>query len=171
MKIGVLSDSHHQTTLHAEAIAHLISKGAEYILHAGDVLTREHLELLEQCERPYIVVFGNNDGHLAALSSTYPIYKEPYHFKIRELTVKMMHMPYYMTPDSNIVISGHTHTFETKTINGILFLNPGEVCARDKNLSEHAMIVVADNEWLVHYYFKKPGGHQWQEQNFRTKRV
>lgn len=131
MKIGVLSDSHHQTILHREAIDHLVSKGAEYLLHAGDIQTLEHLELLEQSKKPYIVVFGNNDGHLAPLSTSYPIHKEPYYFRIKELTIKIMHLPYYMTPDSDIVISGHTHTFEAETINGTLFLNPGEICARE----------------------------------------
>lgn len=171
MKIGVLSDSHYKTGLHCEAIEHLVSKGAEYLLHAGDILAREHLELLEQSGKPYVVVFGNNDAHLSSLSGIYPIYKEPHYLKIDDLSIKIMHLPYYMMPDSDIIISGHTHTFETQTINGTLFLNPGEVCARNKNLSEHAMIEITDQEWIVHYYFKNPNALRWQEQIFRTNRT
>ena len=171
MKIGILSDSHHQTALHSETIDHLIAQGAEYLLHAGDILTETHLELLEKADRPYAVVFGNNDMHLGPLAAEYPIYKEPHYFNIGALRVKMMHMPYYMTPDTDIVISGHTHSFETRTINGTLFLNPGEVCARDKNLSEHAIIEIIDNEWIVRYFFKKPGTGQWQKRIYRSNRI
>ena len=38
MTLGILSDSHAQTTLHQEAIAHLLGLGVDYLLHAGDIM-------------------------------------------------------------------------------------------------------------------------------------
>ncbi len=136
IKIGVFSDSHRKTQLHQEAIEHLLSCGANYLLHAGDLEIKEHLQMLADTSLPYVVVYGNNDINLIPLyGKYYNIYKEPHYFKIQELKLKMMHMPYFMNPDVDIIISGHTHQFEATLENGTLFLNPGEVCAREKPLT------------------------------------
>ncbi|HIC78209.1 MAG TPA: YfcE family phosphodiesterase, partial [Sulfurovum sp.] len=99
LKLGILSDSHHKTQLHQEAIEHLLSCGAEYLLHAGDLEKEKHLQILEDAPVPYVTVYGNNDTPLMFLRKKYNIHKEPHYFKIQELKIKMMHMPYYMTPD------------------------------------------------------------------------
>jgi putative phosphoesterase len=163
LKIGVLSDSHQKAKLHQEAIAHLLSCGAEYLLHAGDLETEEHLQMLEETSLPYMVVYGNNDINLIPLYGKYNIHREPHYFKIQELTLKMMHMPYYMNPDVDIIISGHTHQFEATLKNRTLFLNPGEVCAREKPLTECAMIEY-DSEaknFNVTHYFKESHKIEW----------
>ena len=168
LKIGLLSDSHRKTKLHQEAIAHLIDCGAEYLLHAGDLEIKEHLDILESSGIPYICVYGNNDILLIPLYGQYPIYREPHYFEINHLKIKMMHMPYYMNPDADIVISGHTHIFEAEMKGNTLFINPGEVCARDKPLSECAMIEVLDGGFEVTHYFKKPNEKEWKRDNIRT---
>ena len=155
-KIGILSDSHKKTKLHKEAIAHLIDSGAEYLLHAGDLEIKEHLDILEDSSVPYICVYGNNDTLLIPLYGQYPIYREPHYFDIEGIKIKMMHMPYYLNPDVDIVISGHTHMFEAEMKGDTLFINPGEVCAREKPLSECVMLEVLDGEFEVIYYFKEP---------------
>ena len=168
LKIGVLSDSHRKTKLHQEAIAHLLSCGAEYLLHAGDLEIEEHLQILEDSPVPYVAVYGNNDINLIPLYGTsnigtYNIHQEPYYFKIQELKIKMMHHPYYMTPDVDIVISGHTHQFEASLHNTTLFLNPGEVCAREKPLTECAMIEYDSESKIfnVTHYFKELHKKEW----------
>jgi len=161
IKIGVLSDSHYQTKLHQEAIEHLLSRGATHLLHAGDLEREEHLQMLENTKLPYIAVYGNNDTSLMFLRHKYNIYKEPHYFKIQELTIKMMHMPYYMNPDADIVISGHTHQFEATLKGETLFLNPGEVCAREKPLSECAMIEIEDGKFTVEHYYRELSKKEW----------
>ena len=75
-----------------------------------------------------------------------------------------MHLPYYLTGDSDIIIYGHTHNFEQKFINGRLFINPGEVCARNKNLTECVLLEINNVQYTVNYYFKKPEENSWKEQ-------
>jgi len=163
MKLGVLSDSHAQTALHQEAIEHLLSLGVDYLLHAGDIMLEEHLQMLEDAPVPYVCVYGNNDASLISLGRKYRIYQEPYYFKIKELKIKMMHMPYYLSSDTNIVISGHTHMFECSKTGDTLYLNPGEVCGREKALTECATIEIDNNSYKVKHYFRELSKDVWQE--------
>lgn len=161
LKLGILSDSHTKTTLHQEAIEHLLASGAEYLLHAGDIMLEEHLKVLESAPVPYICVYGNNDTALIPLDGQYNIHQEPYYFKIEELKIKMMHLPYFMSADADIVISGHTHIFESSMNGKTLYINPGEVCAREKPLTECAMIEVSGDQYEVIHYFKSPKSKVW----------
>ena len=165
MKIGILSDSHTKTELHRDAIAHLLSFGVEYLLHAGDIMLEEHLQMLEETNLPYACVYGNNDSSLISLHGKYNIFKEPHYLKIDSLKVKMMHLPYFMSADADIVISGHTHMFAAEMLGETLFLNPGEVCAREKPLSECAVLEIIDGKFNVIHYFRELSQQKW------TKRV
>ena len=161
MKIGILSDSHTETELHRDAIAHLLSLEVEYLLHAGDIMLEEHLEMLEASNLPYACVYGNNDFALIPLQEKYNIFKEPHYLTIENLKVKIMHLPYFMTPDADIVVSGHTHLFEASISSDTLFINPGEVCAREKPLSECAMVEVINGKFSVIHYFKELSQENW----------
>ena len=169
-KIAVLSDSHQKVNLTQNAIDMLKSKGAQYIAHAGDLELKENLDILKKSGLIYVSVFGNNDWALTKYQNDYKIYKEPYYFKIRDTKYKMMHIPNYMTPDSDIIISGHTHIFKTEYINETLFLNPGEICAREKDLSECVLLEVSDESYKVEYYFKKPSDTNWNSKIYEYKR-
>jgi len=162
LKIAILSDSHKKIDLTNDAVSHLISKGATYIVHAGDLELEENLKILQNTNIPYVSVFGNNDRRLFSLQNQYNIYKEPYYFKIKDFKFKLMHLPFYMTPDSNIVISGHTHYFDCSYINNTLFLNPGEVCARNKDLTECALLEITSNQYIIEYNYKKPKDIKWE---------
>ena len=154
MKVGILSDSHFKSDYTKEVIEHLKQKGAQYLLHAGDLCIEENLKHLENSELKYVSVFGNNDMSLIRVSSKYNIKQEPYFFKIKDITFKLMHLPYYLTGDCDVVIFGHTHIFESDYKNGTLFLNPGEVCAREKPLIECVLLEIKDNEYIINYYSK-----------------
>ena len=154
MKIGVISDTHTKVEMAKEALNLLIDNGAEFIIHAGDIVEVEILEMLKKCGVRYIAVYGNNDAHLAQYHRKYNLFQEPHYFKLANTNFKLMHMPYYMAPDADIVIFGHTHIFESDFKNGTLFLNSGEVCARSKPLSECVMLEVTDTTFKVIYYSK-----------------
>ncbi len=170
IKIGVLSDSHRKSTLTHEAIEHLKSKDIAYIIHAGDLEIKENLDILQNSNLPYISVFGNNDHNLIKYSHQYKIKQEPYYFKIKEFTFKLMHLPFYLNGDTDIVISGHTHMFEENFINGTLFINPGEICARNKNLTECVLLEITSNEYIIEYNYKKPEDKVWQTQTMKYER-
>jgi len=168
-KVGILSDPHRKTKLHKEAILHLKEVGANYLLHLGDLVVEDNLKLLESASLPYRAVFGNNDSALKSLSG-YQIFAEPYYLKIKDITFKMMHLPYYLTPDSDVVLFGHTHQFACEFKNNTLYLNPGEVCAREKPISEHTLLEVDNKSFKVIYYYKEPNQSQWQSREFNFKR-
>ncbi|MCV6607089.1 MAG: YfcE family phosphodiesterase, partial [Campylobacterales bacterium] len=149
MKIGVLSDSHHRVDLTKDAIDFLKKEGIEYLIHAGDLCKEDNLKLLQDSKLPYVTVFGNNDGSLLPLSLDYNIKKEPYLFKIKNIKFKLMHLPFYMNGDSDVVIFGHTHIFESDFKNNTFFLNPGEICAREKPLSEFVLLDIDEKRYLV----------------------
>ncbi len=168
-KIGILSDSHRRADLQIEAIEKLKQAGANYLLHLGDLVTPTNLDNLANTQLPYVAVYGNNDYKLLDLEDKYRIKKEPYYLKIREKTIKMMHLPYYLSSDCDIVLFGHTHQFSIEFKNNTLFLNPGEICAREKNLTECALIEVLEDGYLVNRLFKEPQAKEWQSKIYEFK--
>ncbi len=171
MKIGILSDPHRRSDLQQAAIDQLLSEGAEYLLHAGDLCLEENLRQLEATGLPYAAVFGNNDAALRPLASRYRIKPEPWYFKIRDLKVKMMHLPHYLTPDTELVIYGHTHHFAAEEKGGTLYLNPGEVCAREKPLSECLLLECRKESWDLTHYFRSPDTPYWMSDSHSFPRT
>lgn len=170
MKIGILSDTHSKVKRAKESIDLLIENGAEFIVHAGDICERATLELLKNCGKRYVAVYGNNDAHLVKHHNDYNLVQEPYYFKLAETTFKLMHLPFYMTPDTEIVLFGHTHEFKSEFINGTLFLNPGESCARNKPVSECAMLEVKSKKLKVTYYSKDKDDTEFNSKKFTYER-
>jgi hypothetical protein len=164
VKIGVLSDSHSKVNKAKKALDFLIDEGAEFIIHAGDIVEVETLELLANCGKRYITVYGNNDAHLVQYHNEYNLVQEPYYFKLADTKFKLMHLPFYMSNDAEVIIFGHTHEFEVAFKGGSLYLNPGEVCARSKPLSECALLEVKTNKFIVNYYTRK------KKENFKLKK-
>ncbi len=170
MKIGILSDTHTKVKKAKEALELLIGDGAEFIVHAGDICELETLDLLKNCGYRYVCVYGNNDAHLLPYHNDYTLVKEPYYFKLAETKFKLMHRPFYMSPDTEIVLFGHTHEFQSEFINGTLFLNPGETCARNKPISECAMLEVKPKKLEVTYYAKNSDDKEFQKEKFTYRR-
>ncbi|AXX93566.1 YfcE family phosphodiesterase [Malaciobacter molluscorum LMG 25693] len=170
MKIGILSDSHTRSDYTELVVEHLKEKGAQYLLHAGDLCIEDNLKILQNSKLVYVSVFGNNDNALFSLSQKYKIQKEPYYFKIENVKFKLMHLPFYLTSDSDIVIFGHTHKFECNYINNTLFINPGEVCAREKPLIECVLLEINKNEYIISYYFKDINANNFKKEEFKYER-
>ena len=170
MKIGIFSDTHTKIKRAKESLDLLLEKGAEFIIHAGDVCELETLELLKNCGKRYVVVYGNNDAHLVQYHNDYNLVQEPHYFKLADTSFKLMHLPFYMTPDTEIVIFGHTHEFKSEFVEGTLFLNPGESCAREKPLSECVILEVKEKKLLVNYYTKANNKKKFNVQTYTYKR-
>lgn len=170
IKIAIVSDSHKKPQLTKDAIDMLQSKGATYIVHAGDLEIIENLELLKNSGLTYVSVFGNNDYNLLPYANQYKINQEPYYFSIKDLKFKLMHIPNYLTPDSDIIIFGHTHNFEVQYTNNTLYINPGELCARNKNLTECALLEITEDKYKLSYNFKKPEDTLWETKVYEYER-
>jgi len=170
MKIGILSDTHKKEKRSQKVVDLLMEKGAEFLIHAGDIVKTEMLDQLVQSGVRYIAVYGNNDPHLHAVHNRYNLVQEPHYFRLAQTKFKLMHLPFFMSPDSEIVIYGHTHTFDCEFTNGTLFLNPGEVCARNKPISECAMLELTDTHMNVTYYSRELKTKKFEEQHFSFER-
>lgn len=96
MIIGVISDSHRETKVAASAIAWLLSRGADLLVHAEGIVESETLRLLRQSDKPYFAVLGNNDEALAELKNDFNLYDEPFCTEFARLRLKIMHHPFYL---------------------------------------------------------------------------
>lgn len=170
IKIAIISDSHRKQKLTKQAIDMLKSKGATYLVHAGDLEIIENLDILKNSGLTYVSVFGNNDYNLVQYSNNYNINQEPYYFKIKDFKFKLMHIPNYMAPDSDIIIFGHTHIFEHQYVNNTLYLNPGELCAREKNLTECVLLSITSDKYTVEYNYKKPDEKNWKSKVYEYQK-
>nr|WP_314069181.1 metallophosphoesterase family protein [uncultured Campylobacter sp.] len=96
MIIGVISDSHRETKIAASAIEWLLARGADLLVHAGDIVESETLRLLRQSGKPYFAVLGNNDEALAELKNEFNLHDEPFCTEFARLRLKIMHHPFYL---------------------------------------------------------------------------
>ena len=170
MKIAVVSDSHRKIDFTKEALEFLKAQGASYVIHAGDLEVEANLKTLKDLNLPYVTVFGNNDRPLINVANNYNIRQEPYFFKIKEIRFKLMHLPFYLTGETDIVIFGHTHIFESEYKNNTLYLNPGELCAREKDLIECVLLEINEDEYIINYYSKKTNTKEFEKKEIRYER-
>ncbi len=161
MRIGIISDTHGKISLSKNVLEKLKENKIEYLIHAGDIGDERILEMIEALGVDYCAVFGNNDFNLRGLENRFNLFIEPHYFKIANRCVKVMHLPYYLTPDCDIIIYGHLHKFQLEFINGKVFLNPGEVCARNKPYSEFVILDIIDGGYLVNYFYRHIGKKEW----------
>lgn len=96
MIIGAISDSHRETKVSASAIEWLLARGADLLVHAGDIVESETLRLLRQSGKPYFAVLGNNDEALAELKNEFNLHDEPFCTEFAGLRLKIMHHPFYL---------------------------------------------------------------------------
>jgi len=123
--IGVISDTH--GLLRAEAVEAL--RGAELILHAGDVGAPAVLEGLRKLA-PVTVVRGNVDGGAWARGIPQSEVVE-----IEGVSIYMLHIlaELDLKPDAAgfaAVIYGHSHEPASEVRNGVLYFNPGSAGPR-----------------------------------------
>jgi putative phosphoesterase len=170
MKIGIISDTHRKVKKAARAINSLIKEGAEFLIHAGDIVELDILNLLKESGVKYIAVYGNNDAHLAEYHTEFKLVQEPYYFRLANANFKLMHLPFYLIPDADVIIYGHTHKSSVEFMNKTLFINSGEVCARNKPTSEWAMLDISEDEFVVTLYTRQNKSDTIEEQEFRFKR-
>ena len=68
MKICIVSDSHDNRYLLAAAVKDAKARGAEAVLHCGDVVAPTTLRILNPFELPVHVIHGNNTGDLYSMA-------------------------------------------------------------------------------------------------------
>ncbi len=125
LRIGLISDTH--GLLRPEARAFL--EGCSHILHAGDIGGENILQELTEIA-PVTAVRGNNDkgAWAAALPQTNLV-------RFGEVFVYLIHdiVQLDIEPESagiGVVVSGHSHQPLIRSIESVLYVNPGSAGPR-----------------------------------------
>ncbi len=121
MKICILSDSHDNILLLQAAVADAKQRGAEAVLHCGDIVAPSTLRTLQVYHLPVHAIHGNNTGDLYTLSklshtteSLIHYYGQDASFTLSKQRIFLVHYPHYaqgmaVTGDYDLVCCGHTH--------------------------------------------------------------
>ncbi|MBX6386400.1 MAG: metallophosphoesterase family protein [Microbispora sp.] len=150
MKVAVLSDTHaprRWKSCPSAVAAHL--RGADLILHAGDVCTADVLVELS-AYAPVHAVLGNNDGpDVAAWGAP-----ETLELDLDGLRVAMIHDSGQAAgrtarmrrrfPQADLVVFGHSHIPMDVTGDGVRVFNPGS--PTDRRRQPHGTIGILDIE-------------------------
>lgn len=124
MRVGLISDTH--GLLRPEALAFL--RGADHVIHGGDIGHRGILDALEAIA-PVTAVRGNNDladwAHLATTAAV----------RFEEVIVYAVHdvedlRRRLAPPGVRVVVSGHSHRPSIVEREGVLYVNPGSAGPR-----------------------------------------
>ena len=144
MKVCILSDSHDHIALLDAAVAEAKARGAEAVLHCGDVVAPSTLQRLNRHGLPVHVIHGNNTGDLYTLGrlASRPDNVIEYHgmdaaLELGGRRIFLVHYPHYAramaaTGDYDLVCCGHSHRPKIDRVPNIKgastpLVNPGTV--------------------------------------------
>ena len=144
MRVCILSDSHDNRHLLAEAGRDAVARGAAAILHCGDVVAPTTLRVLLPLDVPVHVIHGNNMGDLATLSrlahrddNRLAYHGQDAALELAGRRVFLVHFPHYAralaaTGDWDLVCCGHDHRPYVEQVQNVAggttpVVNPGTV--------------------------------------------
>lgn len=132
MLIAVVADSHDNLPAIEQAVRAISQRGAEHILHAGDIVAPFAAKAWSAFEGPITAVFGNNDGERQGLCEVIPdIHAPPYVFTLGGRRILLTHNAADLGKSAligvELLLCGHTHRVETTRSEGLVRVNPGEV--------------------------------------------
>jgi hypothetical protein len=139
MIIGLISDTHDNVPMIKRAIERLKEERVKLVLHAGDYISLFTAKPYAGLDVPMIGVFGNNCAETEELKKVYATVGADlrgYFAEIEEggLKIALTHghlkseMDRAMSGEYDVVVRGHSHRASIREENGILVINPGEVC-------------------------------------------
>ncbi len=141
MRIGILSDTHDNLRMVDAAVEQLNREHVGLVLHAGDYVSPFVIPRLANLQSPMIGVLGNNDGDHRLLSARFA---EHDLLSLRGgfaavtasgMTIGLLHgddrellQALIGRKAFDVVVHGHTHKAEVRTLGSTLVVNPGETC-------------------------------------------
>ena len=150
--IGIMADSHDNIDNLKIAVNLFNSEQVTRVLHAGDIVSPFTIRVLKDLNCPLDLVFGNNDGDKLALIDFFKG-KGTFHGQFADLTISgrriaMIHGINQIECQAiassglfDVLVTGHTHQKETRTLGKTLLINPGETCGY---LSGQSTVVLLD---------------------------
>jgi len=137
MKIGIISDTHDHHVNVLKAVEVFNKEQVQYVLHAGDIVSQYTARAFGNLKNAkFIAIFGNNDGEKFVLKKIIEgfggeIHQDPYTGQIADKKIFMTHKPSILdeiiaSGRYDIIIYGHTHIRDIRTVGKTLIINPGE---------------------------------------------
>jgi len=134
MNVGILADSHDNVPVLQTALEWLVSRGAERLIHAGDLVAPFTAARLVETGLPFECVFGNNDGERLILKQKLDghIQDPPLELEWAGRRFLVLHAPMTLkalgaSRHYDVIIYGHTHEVVVERVGKCLILNPGEI--------------------------------------------
>jgi putative phosphoesterase len=147
MFVGVISDTHDDMDRLRAAVDFFNAKGMGHVLHAGDLISPFTFEVLCGLKSPLSAVFGNNDGDRLLLreKSGGTVHVQPLMVELGGRRIVVVHEPSSVealakSGEFDVVIYGHTHTPEARTVGKTLVINPGKAARLHKGESTLAVL-------------------------------
>jgi uncharacterized protein len=134
MRIGILSDSHGRAHTTRQAVAALLERGAELLLHLGDVGSEAVID--EFVGHNARLIFGNCDDDVRALTRYAEIMGLKVDHPLGQITIDGRtiaythgHLPYLLdqalAEGVDYVLHGHTHELRDEWVGRSRVINPG----------------------------------------------
>jgi len=158
MLLAVVSDSHDHKNNILKAVSIINEKKVDALIHCGDFVAPFVKlwfdNLSDTIKKNFYGVFGNNDGEKLFLKQNlgqickFADNGNELVLLLDGKKIFVSHMPKQETIDAlaksgkfDIILTGHTHVFVNKKYeNGVLVVNPGEVCGYLSGKSTFAII-------------------------------
>lgn len=141
LKIGIISDSHDHLDNMKKAVRLFNEQKVSHVFHAGDIISPFVAPMVfKELKSKLTCVFGNNDGERFGLKTQFTaigaeISADQISIVINGKKIVLFHTIHINILESliqshkfDVIIYGHTHNMELKTVSNTLVINPGEAC-------------------------------------------
>jgi hypothetical protein len=137
--VGLVADTHDNIHMIDRAVERLNEERVGIVLHAGDYVSPFTAKHFEPLEAPMIGVYGNNCAERETLARVYAeagaeIRGYFAEVKADGLRVALLHSHRKEDVDRaygggyDVIVRGHSHRASIGEEDGVLVVNPGEVC-------------------------------------------
>jgi putative phosphoesterase len=134
LRLGIMSDSHDNLPMIAQAVDLFNSEKVDLVLHAGDFVSPFTAMPFRGLNARLMGIFGNNDGDKPALIRRFTdigeIYEDYRELELAGRKIALMHQPKFLeslmaSSLHDLIIYGHTHSVDLRD-GPPLVVNPGE---------------------------------------------
>jgi len=133
MILGIMADTHDNMMTLKKAVDYFNARKVQHVIHAGDFTSPFTFRVLNSLNSGFTGIFGNNDGDRLLLQkqSEGKVYNQPHLLELASRKIIVMHEHHIIDALAqsscyDLVIYGHTHTPDIRTIKNTLIINPGE---------------------------------------------
>ena len=133
MITGIIADTHDNMKTLKKAVDYFNDRNVMHVIHAGDFTSPFTFRVLKDLRSEFTGIFGNNDGDRLLLQkhSYGKVYNQPHLLELDKRKIIVMHEHHIIDALAqsgcyDLVIYGHTHTPDIRTVNNTLIINPGE---------------------------------------------